>query len=142
MRVLIAGSKTASEEELAHAAMAVRARLEATGATDVEIVNPSPARWEDIRRLEGGWEALYRWVARAHDGVVLLPVRMAGDGAVLSRGCYEIASLVRAAGKLVAVYDGQRLRRAAELRRLPEADWKRGWGEARLADVREGEGAR
>ncbi len=132
MKFLVAGGKNATDAMLAEAAAVVRAALDRSG-TQAQLVCPSAMRWEAIRRVEGGWDQMYAWAVRAHHAIAFVPQEKAdADRVVLSRGNYEMAAMLLAAGKTAVVVDDGVLRKIERLDRAGMDNWKGRYGMASL----------
>ena len=90
------------------------------------VVDPASLDWAAVQRAEGGWDAGYRWAARAHDACIVLET----ESGSLARGTFELAQNFMKLEKRVGVLRGGKVTRVEALQKSLAADWKLDYGRA------------
>ena len=126
MKVLLASAKRDFGEPLDAALCEVKKRI----GEKADVIGSDEPNWNDIRQVEGGWDAAYRWAARSFDAIVLLET---ADGG-LGRGQFELAQGFARLGKSVGVLRGDRIHRVSNVRESGDDNWKSYYGVVEVAE--------
>lgn len=130
-RVLVIGPKNVSAERLQEVLDLVRAQT----SGKCEVIALSGTQWEEIRRREGSWKAMYAWAAHSHDALIAVPVECDKKNAWFSRGCAEMIAMAIALCKPVLVCTGTCLQGVRALEPGGRNDWAGSWGRAELQPI-------
>jgi hypothetical protein len=89
-----------------------------------QVISGNNVPWESILVTEGNWNAVYDWVARVYDGLVLLET----EEDALGRGTYEMAKRFITAGKTVGVLRGDEVKEVKDVRVFNKNNWRNAYG--------------